>query len=586
MMGANFVAKLLSIRVRLLLLLIVPSMLYLGTSVFLLQQSKSNTKVLASSLYETTNKSTSLILNADRDMYQALTAYQLLVSGTLTAEEKTKQLKALKDNIDQTNTRVGQAADIMNAKQLLQTAHTETKLTIEQNIAGFHTSFDQWAKEANAVVQSSSTGKGIINDAKLLATFEKGREGMNQIGEILDAYAKSSIEEIENQNDKMAKTIYISIAIIIILLMTAGWMVISQIMKTVKNIVKITGQVAAGDLRHEPQVKYTKCELGKITESVDIMVSKIKGLIGTIAHNTQFVHDASIELSDSSKESATASEHVATSIQEMTQDVETQARSSAETSRAIEEMAIGIQRVAENSGVMAEHSSLTSRHAELGNDLLGKLQQQIVNMLKSVEQLSQTVQSLTRKSDEIGLIASSITTFANQTNLLSLNASIEAARAGEHGKGFNVVANEIRKLASQSIESAEGINQLIHETRVEIASVSNSMNATKQEASAGSSMMQEVNQSFHTIMQSVTHIVTQIHETSAITQQMSASSEEISATMDQAAASSTHILNKSQGVAAATEEQLAMMQNIAAASEQLRSVVNTLNESVAYFKMK
>lgn len=578
--------KLLSIRVRLLLLLLVPSMLYLGTSVFLLQQSKSNTEVLASSLYETTNKSTSLILNADRDMYQALTAYQLLVSGTLTAEEKTKQLKALKDNIDQTNTRVGQAADIINAKQLLQTAHTETKLSIEQNVANFHTSFDQWAKEANAVVQSSNTGKGIINDAKLIATFEKGREGMNQIGEILDAYAKSSIEEIKAQNDKTAKTIYISVAIIIILLMAAGWMVISKIMKTIKNIVKVTGQVAAGDLRHEPQVKYTKCELGKITESVDIMVSKIKGLIGTIAHNTQFVHDASIELSGSSKESATASEHVAISIQEMTQDVEVQARSSVETSRAIEEMAIGIQRVAENSGVMAEHSSLTSRHAELGNELLGKLQQQIVNMLKSVEQLSQTVQSLTRKSDEIGLIASSITTFANQTNLLSLNASIEAARAGEHGKGFNVVANEIRKLASQSIESAEGINQLIHETRVEIASVSNSMNATKQEASAGSSMMQEVNQSFHTIMQSVTHIVTQIHETSAITQQMSASSEEISATMDQSASSSTHILNKSQGVAAATEEQLAMMQNIAAASEQLRSVVDTLNESVSYFKMK
>jgi methyl-accepting chemotaxis protein len=140
---------------------------------------------------------------------------------------------------------------------------------------------------------------------------------------------------------------------------------------------------------------------------------------------------------------------------------------------------------------------------------------------------------------------------------------------------------EIRKLASQSIESAEGINQLIHETRVEIASVSESMNATKHEASTGSTMMQEVNQSFHTIMESVT----QIHETSAITQQISASSEQISATMDHSASSSTNILMKSQGVAAATEEQLAIMQNIAAASEQLRSVVNTLNESVSYFKI-
>lgn len=577
--------KVLSIRVRLILLLLVPSILYLGTSIYLMEQNKSNTKMLASSLYETTDKSTSLILNGDRDMYQALVAYQLLVSGSLSTEDKTAQLKAMKENIEQANTRVEQAADILKAQALDQVAHAETKLTIEQNIAGFHASFDEWAKQTDAVVQSLGKGNNASNDPKLMATFEKGREGMNQIGEILDAYAKSNIEQIEVQNRKTEEAVYVSVALIILLLAVSGWMVIRKIMRTVQSIRRVTSEVAAGDLCHEPGNKYAKDELGQITESVDTMVLKIKGLITVIAANTQFVHDASIELSDSSKESATAAEHVATNIQDMTHEVEIQVRSSEETSRTIEEMAIGIQKVAENSGVMADHSSLTSRHAELGNELLGKLQQQIESILKSVDQLSQTVLSLTRKSDEIGLIASSITTFANQTNLLSLNASIEAARAGEHGKGFNVVANEIRKLASQSIASADGINQLIHETRGEIASVSESMKVTKQEAGTGSAMMQEVNQSFHTIMASVTHIVTQIHETSAITEQMSASSQEISATMDHSAASSSQILIKSQNVAAATEEQLAMMQNIAAASEQLRSVVNTLNESVAYFKI-
>ncbi|OCT11108.1 hypothetical protein A8709_05305 [Paenibacillus pectinilyticus] len=579
-------AKLFSIRMRLILLLLIPSLLYAGTSMYLLQQDKSDTEQLTSSLYETAEKSTSLILNADRDMYQALTAYQLVVSGTLSADEKATQLKVLKENIDQTNTRVGQALIILKEKQLLQTAHADTKVTVEQSVAGFQTFFDQWAKEANAVVQAGSVGKGVLNEAKLMATFEKGREGLNAIGEILDAYANQTIVDTKADNKKTATSIFIGVAVIVILLFLAGGIVIRKIMRMVRRILMITSQVAGGDLRQEPLRTYAQDELGQISESVDDMVAKMKSLIGTIAFNTQFVHDASVELSDSSKESASAAEHVATNIQEMTQEVEVQARSSEETSRAIEEMAIGIQRVAENSSVMADHSSLTSQHATLGNELLFKLQHQIVNMLNAVEQLSETVQSLTRKSDEIGYIASSITNFANQTNLLSLNASIEAARAGEHGKGFNVVAHEIRKLAAQSIESADGINQLIHETRVEIASVSESMLATKQEASTGSQMMQEVNQSFETIMQSVTNIVTQIHETSAITQQMSASSEEISATMDQSAASSTHILMRSQTVAAATEEQLAMMQNIAAASEQLKSVVDTLNQSVSYFKTK
>jgi methyl-accepting chemotaxis protein len=160
-MGELPVIKFFSIRLRLILLLLIPSLLYLGSSVYLLQVNKSNTDTLTSSLYETTEKSVSLILNADRDMYQAMNAYQLLVSGTLTAEEKTNQLKLLNDNIEQTNTRVGQAVTILKSKELLQTAHAETKVTIEQSASSFQTSFDQWVKEANAVIQAGSVGKGF-----------------------------------------------------------------------------------------------------------------------------------------------------------------------------------------------------------------------------------------------------------------------------------------------------------------------------------------------------------------------------------------------------------------------------------------
>lgn len=579
-------AKKLSIRTRLILLFVIPTLMYAGTSVYLLEQQNTNIDELTSSLYDTTGQATSIILNADRDMYQSLTAYQYITSGVLSADEESVQMKVFTENIEQANERVGQALEILTKKELLQTSHDDTNVTIEQNLSNFQTSFDQWAKDTNDIIQSGVVGEGVINNAQILSTFEEGRSSLNQIGEILDTFAKSSIENINKSKSDNARAIYSGIVAAIVILGIAGTIVIRRIMKTIKKIILITGQVAAGDLRHEIQTNYDNDELGKITESVDTMIVNIKGLIGTISSNTKFVLDASVELSDSSRESAKAAEHVTLNIQEMNQNVEVQARASEENSRAIEEMAIGIQRVAENSTVMADHSSLTSRNAELGNELLINLQHQIVNMIDSVEKLSDTVQSLTHKSDEIGNIAESITTFATQTNLLSLNASIEAARAGEHGKGFNVVANEIRKLASQSLESAEGINKLIHETRVEITSVSESMNRTKQEASAGSSMMEEVNQSFATIMESVAHVVTQIHETSAITEQMSASSEEISATMEHSAASSSQILMRSQTVAAATEEQLAMMQNIAASSEQLRSVVDTLNESVSYFKIK
>jgi methyl-accepting chemotaxis protein len=572
----------LSLKVRLFLLVAIPLVLFVAASLFLIRLNNSNTAELASSLYETTDKSTSLILNADRDMYQALTAYQLLVSGSLNAAEITARTKDYQDNIEQAKQRVNQAKDILQSKSLLDLIHQGNKQTIQQNFDNFNTFFDQWAKDSSQAVQSKTSQ---INEPKLMNTFEKGRSGLNTVGEILDSYAKDSIDQITAKNHKTAWIISSVIGVLILLISVIGYVVIRQIMVTVKRIVTITRGVAGGNLCYEAQIKYAADELGQISEAVDVMIGKIKGLIGTIAENTQLVQSASREMTDSSKESATAAEHVAENIQEVTHDVEIQTRSTEEASRAIEEMAVGIQRVAENTGIMAEHSSLTSQHAELGNEHLHKLKKQMADILASIMRLSQTVQSLTRKSDQIGRIASSITDFANQTNLLSLNASIEAARAGEHGRGFSVVSNEIRKLAAQSIQSADGINRLIQETRLEISSVSDSMNVTMHEANEGSSLMNEVTQSFETIVESVQQIVSQIHETSAITEQMSASSQQISATMDQSATTTNQIFDKTQGVAAATEEQLALIENIAAAAEQLTDVVNTLNESVAYFKI-
>lgn len=577
--------KLLSVRIRLIMLLVIPSFLFVLTSLYLLNQNRNDTSSLSTSLYDVTNKSASLVLNADRDMYQALTSYELLVSGSLSAGERARQLEAMQENIDQAKERINQADEIMSSHNLLALAHETTKQSVEQNLENFHTQFDQWASAAAALAQTARLQNAAADNAKQLETFEDAREHLDEIGDILDEYAQTSIATIRENNEATARFITIFVGILVVVLLGAGLVVIRHIMTTIRRIAAVTRNVAAGDLRHEAISRYTRDELGQINQSVDAMAVKMKELIGIIATNTQFVQDASNELSGSSKESAAAAEHVAASIQEMTADVETQTRSSAETSKVVEEMSVGIQRVAENASVMAEQSSLTSHHAQTGTQLLEQLQLQIGNILGAVNQLSDSVLALSRKSDQIGEIADSITTFATQTNLLSLNASIEAARAGEHGRGFSVVANEIRKLASQSIESADGINGLIQETRQEIGRVSRAMGTTQEEAGAGSRMMHEVSDSFHTILQSVREMVAQIHETSAIAQEMSASSEEISATMETSVTGSGHILMKSQGVAAATEEQLAMMENIAASSEELMAVVKVLNDSVAYFKI-
>jgi methyl-accepting chemotaxis protein len=570
------------LKVKLLGLLFFPLALFVISSYFLLQLNDNNTQNLTGSLYDTTGRATSLILNADRDMYQALVA-SLVISNSTDSQEREKEYADFEENVQQANERVAQATEIIRAKQLDQLQHKETDRTIVQIVEDYQLNFDDWVKDANEMYTTPSLD--LSDKTQFFEKFSKGREGLNEYGEILDTYALEQVEEVLLVNKQSKALIYSILIVLIIILSVIGYLIIRQLRITVQNVLNRTRLVVEGDLSAPSITHYAKDELGQLSQAVDTMINKIRDLVSKISSNTNHVNMASQDLSVSSQESAMASQHVALNIEEVTSNVEALARIADESNRAISEMTIGVQRIAENSSVISEYSSHTAKQADQGNQILQSLQQQITDIFLSIEGLSHIVQSLNQRSEKIGLIVVNMTEFANQTNILSLNASIEAARAGEHGKGFAVVASEIRKLAANSLQSADVIHQLISETREDITSASTFMDKTLLEADRGQSLMSDVNLSFNDILQSVKEMVTQIHETSAVTEQLSASSEEISASMEMNAATTNEVFDRTQNVAAASEQQLALVENISHSAEQLRGIVNDLNTSVSYFKL-
>lgn len=572
----------LSIRVRLALLAAVPLALYVFTSIYLLDQQKNNFEAMKHEIYETAGKVNTLVLNADRDMYQSYTAYLRVESGTLDAAGKSAAGEEVASNLKQAGDRMTEASQLLEETGIGQYAYGDSGRSVDEISKSFTESFGSWSKLITAAVADNVNQS---HNDEIDKGFIDNRNGIDEIGQNVDKYAEIHMTEMQESLDQSLLTIFIGIIVVTIITILMVVITVRMIMKTVYNVVTKTKRVTEFDLTVEADVKYSKDELGTINQSVDQMIGMMQRLIKGIVEHAKEVSDSSAHLTAASKESEEAANHVALHIQEVATGSEVQARGSAETSKAIEEMTIGIQRIAENTASLAEHSTSTSHQVDQGKVALARLIEQMQSIKSTIEDLSGTIVSLENRSKQIGAIAENITTFSNQTNILSLNASIEAARAGEHGKGFAVVAAEIRKLAASSLESADGIHQLVSVTRAEIDGASSYMAETKESFEKGTDRVSDIRRNLEVIVASISQMTEQLHENSAITEQMSASSQQVNASMEQTSATAAMNMSKTEQVAAATEEQLALVENIASTAEQLSGLVDILNNGVSKFKL-
>jgi len=572
-----------SIKTKLTLLLFIPLILFAVAAFFLLGTLSSTVNRLSDRLYDQGSVITQLMLNADRDLYQALTAYLVLTTGQADTSTLNSAQANYELNVEQTLERLAAAKERIDRAGLWELVHPSSGKTLGELMAEVENSLTSWIVLSSSVMEDQSLLE--MRMSAITGVFDATRGYIDEIQEILENYQSRAIEEEKDRAGGIATGMYITLAIEWAVLIAAGIWLIRRIGRTIDDVSRKTRRVAEGWLDLPESTRYGKDELGRIQQDVDNMVARMRELIGGILKSAKAVSEASDELASSARESASTSGHVAENIQEVSDLVETQARITTETGKAIEEMAIGVQRIAESAGSISQHVEDTNRRTHHGQELLLKLKAQMDQLAGEIHRLGETVAVLNDKSAEIGSITANITSFANQTGILSLNASIEAARAGEHGRGFAVVAGEIRKLAASSLESANHINNLVSDTLQEIGNANARMRTTIHQVELGSSIMQEVAEGFQAIASSIREVTAQIHEMSSVTQQMSASSEEVSASVDQAAASVREVSGKAENVAAATEEQLALVENISHAAEQLRDVVNSLNKAVGYFKI-
>lgn len=375
--------------------------------------------------------------------------------------------------------------------------------------------------------------------------------------------------------------------ILFLLCAVVMFVVVRKMVKALRMDADALEQVAKGKLNtqlNEASLK-RKDEVGHISRSIMTLKTELMEIIGNIKDQGKALSDSSVYLSEKAETSADHIGQVERAVEEIAQGATGQAE---ETQKATENVIIMGNMIEETTGeidAMNENAKLIKQLGQTAIDTLKDLQTINQRTKESIDIIYEQTNTTNSSAQKIKEATALITDIAEETNLLSLNASIEAARAGEQGRGFAVVAAQIQKLAEQSNESARQIEEIITSLLADSEKAVDTMEEVKDIMGQQNDNVMKTDEQVNQVLGQVDQAIEAIGRVAVKTEKLNEARINVTDTVQNLTAVAQENAASTQQSAASVNQVSEIIQEIAESAKQLTDIAEKLDKDMALFEV-
>lgn len=393
--------------------------------------------------------------------------------------------------------------------------------------------------------------------------------------------------EVLSEVSALQKVIIIFAIVFIILALVFVYFISNKFVERIKISINYISTMANGDFSNVISDKHlsSKDEIGLMTNAIKTMQQSVKDMLKLIIDNSTKIDMDSKNLASVSNEMTSSSESVTLAVQEVAKGTTSQADDLMTINQTLNDFVGNLERIIESIKDVDTSAKRIVRLSENSNSRMHELVTSIENTTNTFKAFEVQITNSEKNIGEITEITALINSISNQTNLLALNAAIEAARAGESGKGFAIVAEEIRRLAEQSNDSANKIGQLIGNIYNENKAMVNTTKVVSNDFSKQTEVIDDALSSFNSISEAINEIIPKIKNINDSTTEINDKKDEIISKVESTSAIAEETSAASEEITASSEEMNSSAEEVAEAAGNLEIRTKEMMEYVKRFKL-